>query len=47
MVDAFFNGAGGRDMQLKDKFFEFNWGFLLLIMAIASMGVAMLYSVAD
>jgi len=47
MVDAFFNGGGGRDMQLKDKFFEFNWGFLLLIIAIASIGIAMLYSVAD
>jgi len=47
MVDAFFNGGGGRDMQLKDKFFEFNWGFLLLIFAIASIGIAMLYSVAD
>jgi len=46
MVDAFLN-AGGRDMSLKDKFFEFNWGFLLLICAIASMGIAMLYSVAD
>lgn len=47
MVDAFFNGGGGRDMRLKDKFFEFNWGFLLLIIAIASMGFAMLYSVAE
>lgn len=47
MVDAFFNAGGGRDMKLKDKFFEFNWGFLLLICAIASMGIAMLYSVAD
>ena len=47
MVDAFFNGGGGRDMRLKDKFFEFNWGFLLLICAIASMGFAMLFSVAD
>ena len=47
MVDAFFKGGGGRDMELKDKFFEFNWGFLLLILAIASIGIAMLYSVAD
>ncbi len=47
MVDAFFNTGGGRDMKLKDKFFEFNWGFLLLICAIASIGIAMLYSVAD
>jgi rod shape determining protein RodA len=47
MVDAFFNSAGGREMRLKDKFLEFNWGFLLLILAIASIGIAMLYSVAD
>lgn len=46
MVDAFLN-ASGREMSLKDKFFEFNWGFLLLVFAIASMGFAMLYSVAD
>ncbi|MGB5093589.1 MAG: rod shape-determining protein RodA [Parvibaculum sp.] len=37
----------GRDMRLSDKFMEFNWGFLLLLAAIASMGFAMLYSVAD
>lgn len=37
----------GRDMRLSDKFLEFNWGFLLLLAAIASMGFAMLYSVAD
>lgn len=47
MVDAFFNSASGRDMKLKDKFFEFNWGFLILLVAIAFMGFAMLYSVAD
>ncbi|PCJ71877.1 MAG: rod shape-determining protein RodA [Rhodobiaceae bacterium] len=47
MVDAFFNSGGGREMKLRDKFFEFNWGFLLLICAIASMGIAMLYSVAE
>ena len=46
MVDAFLN-ASGREMSLRDKFFEFNWGFLLLICAIAAMGIAMLYSVAD
>ncbi len=47
MVDAFFSSGGGREMKLRDKFFEFNWGFLLLICAIASMGIAMLYSVAE
>ena len=47
MVDAFFSSGGGRDLSLKDKFLEFNWGFLLLLFAISSMGFAMLYSVAD
>ena len=48
MVDGFFSGpGGGRDLRLKEKFFEFNWGLLLLLFAIASMGFAMLYSVAD
>lgn len=37
----------GRHLRLRDKFFEFNWGFLFLLTAIASVGFAMLYSVAD
>jgi len=37
----------GRDKQFTDKLWEFNWGFLLLLCAIASFGFAMLYSVAD
>lgn len=37
----------GREMRLGDKLLEFNWGFLLLITVIASMGFAILYSVAD
>ncbi len=37
----------GREMRLTDKLLEFNWGFLLLLAVIASMGFAMLYSVAD
>jgi len=37
----------GRDMKISEKLVEFNWGFLLLITAIASIGFAMLYSVAD
>jgi len=37
----------GRDMKLGDKLLEFNWGFLLLLTVISSMGFAMLYSVAD
>jgi rod shape determining protein RodA len=48
MSDGFFGGpGGGRDLRIKEKFFEFNWGLLLLLIAIASMGFAMLYSVAD
>jgi len=37
----------GREMRLGDKLLEFNWGFLLLLTVISSMGFAMLYSVAD
>lgn len=47
MSDGFFGGPGGRDLRIREKFFEFNWGLLLLLFAIASMGFAMLYSVAD
>jgi rod shape determining protein RodA len=37
----------GHDMRLSEKLGEFNWGFLLLLTLIASMGFAMLYSVAE
>jgi rod shape determining protein RodA len=37
----------GRDMKISEKLLEFNWGFLLLLAVISSMGFAMLYSVAD
>ncbi|MBX3447785.1 MAG: rod shape-determining protein RodA [Parvibaculum sp.] len=37
----------GHDMKLSEKLREFNWGFLLLLTLIASMGFAMLYSVAE
>jgi len=37
----------GREMRISDKLMEFNWGFLLLLAVISSMGFAMLYSVAD
>ncbi len=37
----------GRDMRIIDNLMEFNWGFLLLLAVISSMGFAMLYSVAD
>lgn len=47
MVEAFFSSGGGRDLKFKDKLLEFNWGFLLLLFAIAGIGFAMLYSVAD
>ena len=36
----------GHEMRLGEKLAEFNWGFLLLLTLIASMGFAMLYSVA-
>jgi len=39
--------GGSRDLKLTDKFFEINWGFMLLLCFIAGMGFAMLYSVAD
>jgi len=37
----------GHDMRIGEKLREFNWGFLLLLAAIASVGFAMLYSVGD
>ena len=37
----------GHEMRLGEKLAEFNWGFLLLLALIASMGFAMLYSVAE
>ncbi len=37
----------GHEMRLGEKLAEFNWGFLLLLTLIASMGFAMLYSVAE
>ena len=45
MVDAFLN-ASGREMSLKDKFFEFNWGFLLLIFARSEEHTSELQSLA-
>ena len=35
-----------RTARLRDKLLEINWGFVLLITVIASIGFAMLYSVA-
>lgn len=37
----------GHELRLSEKLAEFNWGFLLLLALIASIGFAMLYSVAD
>lgn len=37
----------GHEMRLGEKLVEFNWGFLLLLGLIASIGFAMLYSVAE
>lgn len=37
----------GHELRLSEKLAEFNWGFLLLLTLIASIGFAMLYSVAD
>ncbi|MDR3500480.1 MAG: rod shape-determining protein RodA [Parvibaculum sp.] len=37
----------GHEMKISDKLMEFNWGFLLLLGVISSIGFAMLYSVAD
>ncbi|TDI65260.1 MAG: rod shape-determining protein RodA [Alphaproteobacteria bacterium] len=39
-------GSGGRDLRLMDKFFEINWGFILLLCLVAGLGFIMLYSVA-
>ncbi|MEP0708540.1 MAG: rod shape-determining protein RodA [Parvibaculum sp.] len=37
----------GHEMRLTEKLVEFNWAFLLLLALIASIGFAMLYSVAE
>lgn len=37
----------GHEMRLTEKLGEFNWAFLLLLGLIASIGFAMLYSVAE
>lgn len=37
----------GQEMRLTEKLAEFNWAFLLLLTLIASIGIAMLYSVAE
>ncbi|MEQ8377239.1 rod shape-determining protein RodA [Parvibaculum sp.] len=37
----------GHEMRLTEKLIEFNWAFLLLLALIASIGFAMLYSVAE
>ena len=39
-------GGSGRELRLSEKFFEINWGFVLLLCVIAGIGFAMLYSVA-
>jgi len=39
-------GSGGRDLRLTDKFFEINWGLILLLTVVSGVGIAMLYSVA-
>ncbi|MBV9043631.1 MAG: rod shape-determining protein RodA, partial [Alphaproteobacteria bacterium] len=38
--------AARRTLSIADKMFEVNWGLILLITIIASVGFAMLYSVA-
>lgn len=38
--------AARRTLSARDKLFEINWGFMLLIMTITGIGIAMLYSVA-
>lgn len=38
--------AARRHLSIADKLYELNWGLVLLIAIIASVGIAMLYSVA-
>ncbi|GAA0546468.1 rod shape determining protein RodA [Rhizomicrobium palustre] len=38
--------AARRHLSIADKLYELNWGLVLLIAIIASIGIAMLYSVA-
>ncbi len=46
MVDLGLSGFGSR-RSLISKIADFNWGLLFLICIVASIGFAMLYSVAD
>ena len=39
-------GSQGRHLSLRDKFFQMNWGVVLLITIIACFGFAVLYSAA-
>lgn len=43
LLDTF---GGGREMRIGEKLAEINWGFVLLLCVIASIGVALLYSAA-
>ena len=48
--DSYFYGSIGpsrRDMRLGDKLRAINWGFILVVGMVASLGFSMLYSVAD
>ena len=38
--------AAKRTLSVADKLLEMNWGLVLLIVMIATAGIAMLYSVA-
>ena len=45
---AFLDSLGGsRELKLTDKIFEIKWGFVLLLILVAGIGFAMLYSVAQ
>lgn len=39
--------TGRRKLSLVDKFLEIDWGLILLLCVISSLGFAMLYSIAD
>ncbi len=43
MMDSY--GPTGRELSITQKLFEINWGLVMLLVVIAGVGIAMLYSV--
>src|SRR5215472_5828142 len=44
---SFSSGSGNVNLTIAEKLRHFSWSFLLIIIAVACLGFAMLYSAAD